>query len=66
MHGVNQFTYSASFWLQVRVAAVFAFISFASLLSIAGLPAHIKEIKVCAVFALREFDILHLMVVLQM
>ncbi|XXG88243.1 hypothetical protein AAC387_Pa12g0481 [Persea americana] len=30
----------------VRVAAVFAFVSFASLLSIAGLPAHIKEIKI--------------------
>ncbi|XP_043700991.1 ABC transporter G family member 3 [Telopea speciosissima] len=30
----------------VRVAAVFVFVSFTSLLSIAGLPAHIKEIKI--------------------
>ncbi|XP_077221798.1 ABC-2 type transporter family protein [Tasmannia lanceolata] len=30
----------------VMVAAVFVFVSFTSLLSIAGLPAHIKEIKV--------------------
>ncbi|KAG9450016.1 hypothetical protein H6P81_009981 [Aristolochia fimbriata] len=30
----------------VRVAAVFVFVSFTSVLSIAGLPAHIKEIKI--------------------
>lgn len=29
-----------------RVAAIFVFVSFASLLSIAGVPAHIKEIKI--------------------
>lgn len=32
--------------MQVRVSAIFVFISFTSLLSIAGLPAHNKEIKV--------------------
>lgn len=31
-----------------RVAAIFSFVSFASLLSIAGVPAHIKEIKIYA------------------
>ncbi|KAK9127519.1 hypothetical protein Syun_016316 [Stephania yunnanensis] len=30
----------------VRVAAIFVFVSFTSLLSIAGLPAHVKEIKI--------------------
>lgn len=32
--------------VMVRVAAIFVFVSFISLLSIAGLPAHIKEIKI--------------------
>ncbi|KAF5187230.1 Abc transporter-like protein [Thalictrum thalictroides] len=32
--------------MQVRVTAIFVFVSFASLLSISGLPAHIEEIKV--------------------
>lgn len=32
--------------LQTRVAAIFVFISFTSLLSIAGVPALLKEIKV--------------------
>uniref|UniRef100_A0A7N0UT11 ABC transporter domain-containing protein n=1 Tax=Kalanchoe fedtschenkoi TaxID=63787 RepID=A0A7N0UT11_KALFE len=32
--------------VEIRVAAIFAFISFTSLLSVAGVPAHIKEIKV--------------------
>ncbi|KAL8150951.1 hypothetical protein V2J09_020759 [Rumex salicifolius] len=30
-----------------RVAAIFVFVSFTSLLSISGVPAHIKEIKIC-------------------
>lgn len=32
--------------LQTRVAAIFVFVSFSSLLSIAGAPAQLKEIKV--------------------
>ncbi|KAF9594725.1 hypothetical protein IFM89_034708 [Coptis chinensis] len=31
---------------KVRVTAIFVFVSFSSLLSISGLPAHIKEIKI--------------------
>ncbi|CAM8892298.1 unnamed protein product [Rhodiola kirilowii] len=34
--------------VEIRVAAIFAFISFTSLLSIAGVPAHDKEIKIYA------------------
>nr|AWG43866.1 ABCG3 transporter [Lycoris aurea] len=32
--------------VMVRVSAIFVFVSFTSLLSIAGLPAHIKELKI--------------------
>lgn len=32
--------------VMVRISAIFAFVSFTSLLSIAGLPAHIKELKI--------------------
>ncbi|KAJ6792570.1 ABC transporter G family member 3 [Iris pallida] len=32
--------------VMVRISAIFAFVSFISLLSIAGLPAHVKQIKV--------------------
>ena len=38
--------FASPLMLQTRVAAVFVFISFASLLSIAGVPALLKEIKV--------------------
>ncbi|XP_057954801.1 ABC transporter G family member 3 isoform X2 [Malania oleifera] len=34
--------------VKTRVAAVFVFVSFTSLLSIAGVPAHMKEIKIYA------------------
>jgi hypothetical protein len=37
--------------LQTRVAAIFVFVSFTSLLSIAGVPALLKEIEVfCCCF----------------
>ncbi|GAB2285073.1 ATP-binding cassette sub- G member 3 [Dionaea muscipula] len=34
--------------VMTRVAAIFAFVSFATLLSVAGVPAHTKEIKIYA------------------
>lgn len=47
--GYNCFGYlcfSSCLDLQARVAAIFVFISFTSLLSVAGMRAHMKEIKV--------------------
>lgn len=34
------------FSIQVRVSAIFSFVSFMMLLSVSGLPAHICELKV--------------------
>lgn len=42
----DSFSFSSPLELQTRVAAIFVFVSFTSLLSIAGIPAHLKEIKV--------------------
>lgn len=40
------FFFGGSLKLQTRAGAVFLFVSFTSLLSTAGVPAHLKEIKV--------------------
>lgn len=56
-HTIPKLYTSFSNRLQPRVAAVFVFVSFISLLSIAGVPAQLKEIKVIMVFAMSHCKI---------
>lgn len=47
---MSHFSKFLSLFLQTRVSAVFVFVSFASLLGIAGIPSLLKEIKVTNLF----------------